>query len=89
MARQQRPDLIILDLLMPGMDGFAVIEKLEQARLTQQMPVILFTVKHLSTEEKQRLQGRIAGVAEKGAFNKDAFVSIVGKVLQRAQGAKH
>jgi hypothetical protein len=53
------------------------------------MPVILFTVKHLSVEEKQRLQGRIAGVAEKGAFNKDAFVSIVGKVLQRAQGMKH
>ena len=84
-ARQQRPDLIVLDLLMPGMNGFEVIDQLEKARLTDQMPVILFTVKHLSAEEKQRLKGRIAGVAEKGAFNRDAFVSIVGKVLQRAQ----
>ena len=89
MAEQHRPDLIILDLLMPGMNGFEVIEKLEGAHLAQQMPIILFTVKHLSAEERQQLKGRIAGVAEKGAFNKDAFVSIVGKVLQRAQKAKH
>ena len=88
MAQRLRPDLIILDLLMPGMTGFEVMDQLEKAHLTDQMPVILFSVKQLSAEEKQRLKGRIAGVAEKGAFNRDAFVSIVGKVLQRAPRTK-
>ncbi len=85
MAADQRPDLIVLDLLMPGMNGFEVLEKLEQGQLTHDMPIIIFSIKNLSVEEKNRLKGRIAGMAEKGAFNKEAFVSIVERTLKRSQ----
>lgn len=85
MVARHRPDLIILDLLMPGMNGFEVLDKLEEARLTQDLPIIIFSIKDLSLEERHLLKGRIAGMAEKGAFNKEAFVSIVERTLKRSQ----
>ncbi len=42
-ARQHRPDLILLDIAMPGMDGFAVCEKLKQDEALRRIPVIVLT----------------------------------------------
>ena len=68
-ARAEQPDLIILDLLMPEVNGFEVLDRLAQSAVTQWLPVILFTVKQLTAEEKQRVQGRIACLAQKEAFS--------------------
>jgi signal transduction histidine kinase/CheY-like chemotaxis protein len=87
-ARAEQPDLIILDLLMPEMNGFEVLDHLAQSSVTRRLPVILFTLKRLTAEEQQRVQGRIACLAQKEAFNQQEFVSLVKEALQRTRGGR-
>ena len=83
-ANTAQPDLIILDLLMPEMNGFEVLDYLKGSPLTEQLPVILFTVKQLTAAEKQRLHGRIAWLAQKESFNRNEFLGMVHEALRRA-----
>jgi CheY-like chemotaxis protein len=76
-ARSQRPGLVILDLLMPGMDGFTVVEQLRSDPATEDIPVIILTAKALTKEERERLTGRISELARKSEFDLDGFVSLV------------
>ena len=87
-ARAEQPDLIILDLLMPEMNGFEVLDHLAQSSVTRRLPVILFTLKQLTAEEQQRVQGRIACLAQKEAFNQQEFVGLVKEALQRTRGGR-
>jgi threonine synthase len=48
LIREGRPDLVVLDLMMPEMDGFAVIDALRAESLTQNIPVIVVTAKELT-----------------------------------------
>jgi DNA-binding response OmpR family regulator/nitrogen-specific signal transduction histidine kinase len=81
-ATAERPDIIVLDLLMPGMNGFEVLERLKASPATSKLPVVLFTVKHLTADEKQRLKGRIAKLAQKEEYTPQHLVGIVREVLQ-------
>ncbi len=88
-ARAEQPDLVILDLLMPEVNGFDVLDRLAQSAVTQRLPVILFTLKQLTAEEQQRVQGRVACLAQKEAFNQKEFVSLVKEALQRTSGGRN
>src|SRR5690606_22831430 len=59
LARQVPLDLIILDLMMPEVDGFTVLDALKDDPRTTAIPVIVVTAKDLTSEEKDRLKGRI------------------------------
>ena len=54
LAREGRPDLILLDLAMPGMDGFEVLARLRQDRATARIPVIILTANHREAEMVER-----------------------------------
>jgi signal transduction histidine kinase/CheY-like chemotaxis protein len=69
LARQARPDLIVLDLMMPDFDGFAVIDALRADPEIASIPVVVLTSKVMSVEEKAQLSGRIAYLAQKGDFD--------------------
>jgi len=88
-ARAEQPDLIILDLLMPEMNGFEVLDRLAQSSVTRRLPVILFTLKQLTAAELQRIQGRVACLAQKEAFNQKEFVGLVKAALQRTLGGRN
>lgn len=85
-AESERPDLIILDLLMPGMNGFEVLDHLATSPATRSLPIILYTVKQLTAAEKQRLKGRIACLAQKEEVNQKGVVGMVKEALQSALG---
>ncbi|MBI3328460.1 MAG: response regulator [Nitrospinae bacterium] len=83
-ARREIPALIILDLLMPEVDGFAVLERLRADPATAAIPVVILTSKSLTLEEKERLSGGIAHLARKGEFSRQAFLETVQGLLPRA-----
>lgn len=82
LANREHPDLLILDLMMPEMDGFAVLDALKSNPNTAQIPVIVSTAKELTTEEKMRLQGQIQTLMQKGDFLSDEFLEEVKALLR-------
>jgi signal transduction histidine kinase/DNA-binding response OmpR family regulator len=81
-ARRETPALIILDLLMPEVDGFTVVERLRADPTTATIPIVILTSKHLTPDEKARLNGQIACLARKGEFSRAAFVELIRGQLQ-------
>ncbi len=62
----QLVDLVICDLVMPDVDGFAVISALKQNPRTAALPIVVCTAHDLSFEQKERLNGKILGIVAKG-----------------------
>jgi signal transduction histidine kinase/CheY-like chemotaxis protein len=62
---REQPDAVILDLVMPGMGGFEVLQKLRDQEQTRRLPVIVYTSKLLTGEEKKRLTDLAAGLIAK------------------------
>jgi signal transduction histidine kinase/DNA-binding response OmpR family regulator len=84
LARSRRPSVVLLDLLMPGMDGFAVVGALRSESVTKDIPIVVFTAKTLTSADKDRLRGRISFVAQKSEFDPAVLVDLVS----RATGAR-
>lgn len=81
LARRERPNLIILDLMMPEMDGFSVINELERDPDTAEIPIIVVTAKELSPAEKEHLRGHIQTLMQKGDFLSDELLDEVRALL--------
>jgi threonine synthase len=78
----ERPDLVILDLMMPEVDGFAVLDSLRGKPETANIPVIVATAKELTVDEKSRLQGQIQSLMLKGDFLNDEFLEEVRSLIR-------
>jgi threonine synthase len=78
---KEHPDLIILDLMMPEMDGFAVLDALKARPETANIPVIVSTAKELTPDEKDRLEGQIQALMQKGDFLSDEFLDEVRTLI--------
>lgn len=79
---RERPDLVILDLMMPEVDGFAVLDSLRSKPETANIPVIVATAKELTVDEKSRLQGQIQSLMLKGDFLNDEFLEEVRSLIR-------
>lgn len=69
LAFSEEPDLIILDLMMPDVSGFDVVDRLKKSFKTRNIPIVIFTAKDLTDEEKNKLEGQIHRVIQKAGFN--------------------
>ncbi|NTV63951.1 MAG: response regulator, partial [Oscillochloris sp.] len=77
-----RPGLILLDLMMPEMDGFGFVATLRQNREWSGIPVVVITAKELSEEEQQELGDHAARVLRKGTYGKEALLREVQRHLE-------
>lgn len=71
MLQTVQPDLIILDLMMPNVDGFGVLDRLKGDERLKHVPVIIVTAKDLTHDERTRLTGQVQGLLSKGSFIDD------------------
>jgi len=82
-ARQRRPDLIILDMMMPTLDGIGVLEELKLDKRTEQIPVIVVSAKDIHQSDREKFGGQVAGVYQKGSLPPRAFADQVVEVLEQ------
>jgi signal transduction histidine kinase/DNA-binding response OmpR family regulator len=66
-VQEVRPQLVLLDLMMPGMDGFEFIEQFRAEEAWRDIPVIVVTSKDLTAEDRRRLSGNVTRILAKGA----------------------
>jgi signal transduction histidine kinase/DNA-binding response OmpR family regulator len=64
-AGERRPDLVVLDLIMPGMSGFEVVQRLRSNPETKDIPILIYTARDLNEEERQRLKQHVQAIARK------------------------
>jgi signal transduction histidine kinase/DNA-binding response OmpR family regulator len=77
LIRERQPSAVLLDLLMPGMDGFEVVEALRSDPDTKSVPVVILTSKSMTQQDKERLQGRITYVARKTEFDLSGLAGLL------------
>lgn len=81
LIRERHPDLIILDLMMPEMDGFDVLGRLKADPALRGIPVMVVSAKHLTAEEKQQLASQTISVWTKGSYQTADLVGYIARQL--------
>ncbi len=81
--QRERVDLVLLDLMMPEMDGFAVLEAMREREATRTIPVIVVTGQTLTESEMGRLNSGVTRVLSKGVFNLEETLAHLDAALAR------
>jgi len=68
MARSEMPSLILLDLMMPGLSGFDVVEALRGEEATRSIPIMVLTAKTLTEDDKRALNGQVAAIFQRNSM---------------------
>jgi threonine synthase len=82
LAKNEIPDVMILDLMMPEVDGFSVIDALKSDEATNAISIIVVTAKELTEDEKGALKGRINSLMQKGEFLSEDLLEEIDTLLQ-------
>jgi CheY-like chemotaxis protein len=84
--REEEPDAVVLDLMMPGIDGFEVISTLRQSERTAHIPVLVLTAKDLTKEEQERLQSEETRFLTKSYASQKAILDDLSSLLHNYEG---
>jgi threonine synthase len=82
LIRVKKPDLVLLDLMMPGVDGFTVLDIMKADAALRDIPVIVITAKDLTTKDYKRLSGRVESLLQKGEFMEEELFDSISDVLE-------
>ncbi len=85
LIRQRQPDLVVLDLMMPEMDGFAVLDELKNDPRTSKIPVVVVSAKTLASKDSERLQRYAESVWQKGNFSARELIDHVVGIVEREE----
>jgi CheY-like chemotaxis protein len=83
LARSNRPDLLLLDLMMPDVDGFQVVATLKADPATRDIPIVILTAKNLTQEDKRVLNGHVVAVLQKGTAAGVELVTWLDELMRR------
>jgi CheY-like chemotaxis protein len=75
------PDLIVLDLMMPEMDGFEFVAELRRSEAGRRIPVVVVTAKEITAEDRQRLNGQVRRIFHKGSFSREELTGELRRAL--------
>jgi CheY-like chemotaxis protein len=84
-ARRERPDLIVLDLMMPDVNGFDVVAALQEHPETALIPIVVVTAKDLTEEDRVKLNGYVMSIMEKADFDRIRFIAEVRRAMSGRQ----
>ncbi len=87
MVRRQPPSIILLDLMMPVMDGCQFAAELRRHDAWRSIPVIVLTSKDLSAEDRRMLNGDVQTVLQKGALNRDELLREIHDLMRAGRAA--
>jgi CheY-like chemotaxis protein len=88
LARSRKPDLVLLDLMMPEVSGFDVVEALRADPATRQMPIMVLTAKDLTSADKRHLNGRVSTILRRGSTGATDLIVMLHEIIaQRAKAA--
>lgn len=88
-AREERPSLILVDMMMPGMSGKELLDCLHADPITKDIPVIVVTAKVLDAQERERLSVRAAAVLSKADVTKEILCSSIERALVHRRPVRH
>jgi len=78
-------DLVILDLLMEGMDGFQVAGAMKAQPATAALPILVLTAKDMTLDEHKQLLGKVSALIQKGTTSPAALVGVIRDLVARSQ----
>ncbi len=82
-AREARPNLILLDLIMPGLSGFETLSRLKSDPLTSETPVVIVTSQTLTSGEREDLMARAQAILPKEGLSKEALLAAIMRATGR------
>jgi signal transduction histidine kinase/CheY-like chemotaxis protein len=80
---KQVPQVILLDLMMPEMDGFEFINRLRQTAAWRTIPIVVVTAKDLTDEDRLRLNGYVEKILQKGAYTREELLAQIRDLVTR------
>jgi CheY-like chemotaxis protein len=87
-AREEEPQVIFLDLLMPGISGFEVLDQLKSDPETRDIPVVIYTGMDMKEEDRRRLGEKAEGILSKKGTSRGEIISRIRGALNRIRTAK-
>ena len=76
------PDLILLDLMMPEMDGFEFVAALRENEAWRKIPVVVVTAKDITPQDQLRLEGNVRKIFHKATFSREELVGEIRSAME-------
>jgi CheY-like chemotaxis protein len=88
MAKRENPDFVVLDLMMPEVTGFDVVEALRAEESTRDTPILVVTATNLTEADKRALNGRVSEILKRGTVGSSDIVGLLKRVVAHRNGSK-
>jgi len=82
--REAAPGAILLDLMMPEMDGFEFVDEVRRQEQWRAIPIVVITAKDLSRADQERLNGYVQRILQKGTYGRDELLTEVRELVARS-----
>ncbi|HUE68943.1 MAG TPA: response regulator, partial [Candidatus Acidoferrum sp.] len=86
MAKSENPDFVLLDLMMPDVTGFDVVEALRADASTRETPILVLTAANLTEADKRVLNGRVSEILKRGTVASSEIVGLLKRVVADRNG---